>query len=327
MSAAPSRIDRILMRLRWSHAPVRLVLIYSAAGPAMILLPGLILRRIDVLGLVSLVSFQSFVALVLIAIVRPGSYHRSMWRALIGMLWLMGPLILLASESLPAETFLIGSGEGQRLDVSSAGLWSTLWLGAGFLGCLLSSIVSALPSRSRDAGTGSGAPPDPLPAPRLLQVQWPHVRLGIIVTVLAGVLHGATLSWVLMSLWTAIPRSHVRGNVPSAEQFDGLLRRDLNAYFAKADSTPVQVEYELLRRAPTQVGIAYPKYYAWVRVLEADGDSTQGAVRMAAIDRVRFEVFDFMSSAEILADTARARQTFPRALTHQLLRRAGRAAR
>ena len=60
------------------------------------------------------------------------------------------------------------------------------------------------------------------------------------------------------------------------------------------------MSYELLRKGPTQSGVAYPKYYAWVRVHRHDG-LLEGAVRLAAIDDQRFEVTHFLPAQEIVA--------------------------
>jgi hypothetical protein len=62
-----------------------------------------------------------------------------------------------------------------------------------------------------------------------------------------------------------VAQSHIDANVPSAEQFHSLLKRDLQAFFSNRHGSSVTVSYELLRDGPTQTGIAYPKYYAWVK--------------------------------------------------------------
>ena len=61
---------------------------------------------------------------------------------------------------------------------------------------------------------------------------------------------------------------------------------------------PTSVRYELLRKEPTQSGVAYPKYYAWV-TMDTSAGPVEGAVRLAAVDRERFEVTDFCSSSDI----------------------------
>src|SRR2546430_4731516 len=101
------------------------------------------------------------------------------------------------------------------------------------------------------------------------------------------------------------PRSHISGNVPRASRFDGLMHRDLEAFFITQGPAPRAIEYELLRRAPTQSGLSYPKYYAWVRARSRSGYVRQGAARLAAVDGNRFEVTDYISSFDILGDADR----------------------
>lgn len=118
--------------------------------------------------------------------------------------------------------------------------------------------------------------------------------------------------------WDPARDAHIEAHIPEASQFDALLRRDLLAYFqASGLPTAQRVEVDLLRDGPTQSGMAYPKYYAWVRVLGSEGAQPllQGAVRLAAIDRQSFEVTHFVAAREIRADgTAAIGGVFPEAL-------------
>lgn len=109
-----------------------------------------------------------------------------------------------------------------------------------------------------------------------------------------------------------VQQSHIEGNVPPAAEFDQILKRDLAAYFGggSAEARPV-VEYRLLREAPTQSGVAYPKYYVWVRVESGGANAREGAARLAAVDRERFEVTDFLSREQIAADPGGIYQVFP----------------
>ncbi|MDA0339877.1 MAG: hypothetical protein O2910_08615 [Proteobacteria bacterium] len=61
-----------------------------------------------------------------------------------------------------------------------------------------------------------------------------------------------------------ISQSHIDANVPSSKDFDAFFRRDLEAYFTLPPNYDVKLEYELLRDGPTQTGLAFPKFYAWV---------------------------------------------------------------
>lgn len=115
-----------------------------------------------------------------------------------------------------------------------------------------------------------------------------------------------------------IASSHIEANVPTSGQFSSLLVRDLQSYFQAP-----RVDYELLRQGPTQTGISYPKYYIWVKVRNSFGGLvSEGAVRVAAIDQVRFEVTNFLAAQEIRADPTTVQQVFPRPLVESILSRA-----
>jgi hypothetical protein len=108
-----------------------------------------------------------------------------------------------------------------------------------------------------------------------------------------------------------VQQSHIEGNVPALAEFDQVLKRDLAAYFASGSVDSPVVEYELLREGPTQSGVAYPKYYVWVRVDSGGSDTREGAARLAAIGRERFEMTDFLSREEISADPSGIYKVFP----------------
>lgn len=108
-----------------------------------------------------------------------------------------------------------------------------------------------------------------------------------------------------------VQRPHIEANVPEPADFSRLLRRDVGRYFEQGrKKKAVLVDFELLRDGPTQSGVSYPKFYVWVRL---DGDKSpedRGAVRVAAIERKRFEVTDFISEREILNDKNRIYSVF-----------------
>lgn len=108
-----------------------------------------------------------------------------------------------------------------------------------------------------------------------------------------------------------IQRSHIEANVPPPAEFNRLLQRDLNVYFRAKQGKAVQVKYEMLRDGPTQSGVAYPKFYVWVRVLETGSVAAQGAVRLAAIERKKFEVMDFVTEQAIRDDPTAIYRVFP----------------
>ena len=118
-----------------------------------------------------------------------------------------------------------------------------------------------------------------------------------------------------------IRESHVDGNVPSSGDVDRLLQRDLNAFFAGRLPAGGNVRYEFLRKAPTQTGVAYPKFYLWVWLPAPDGGTLQGAVRIAAINQQRYEVTDFLSEADIRRDPGRTRRVFPAVVCERIAAR------
>jgi hypothetical protein len=107
-------------------------------------------------------------------------------------------------------------------------------------------------------------------------------------------------------------RLHIEANVPAPADFNQLLRRDLVGYFEQARSKKgVAVQFELLRDGPTQSGVAYPKFYAWVTVDGGESAEDRGAVRVAAIEKKRFEVTDFVSELQIQNDLTSIEAVFP----------------
>jgi hypothetical protein len=112
---------------------------------------------------------------------------------------------------------------------------------------------------------------------------------------------------------------HVEANVPEESQFTSLLTKDLNAYFETASTKPVSVKFELLRKVATQSGVAYPKFYAWVKVYAEGKLLKQGAVRLAAIDQTSFDVTNFLTAQAIQADPTKIESIFPAALCPRIL--------
>ena len=119
-----------------------------------------------------------------------------------------------------------------------------------------------------------------------------------------------------------VSRSHVEANVPPTSEFDADLSRDLRQWFTQREGTPATVRFELLRRGATQSGVAFPKYYAWVEVQTASAPHVRGAVRVAAVERDRFEVLQFLSADEIRARPDAVQSVFPVALLADISRRA-----
>jgi phenylpyruvate tautomerase PptA (4-oxalocrotonate tautomerase family) len=112
------------------------------------------------------------------------------------------------------------------------------------------------------------------------------------------------------SLLDSIRDSHVEANVPVEADFDAFLKRDLAEYFKDVGKS-VEVEYELLRRGPTQSGVAFPKFYVWVVVKSEGKVVEEGAARVAAIEKKEFEVVNYYTREQIERDTERIYKVFP----------------
>jgi len=120
-----------------------------------------------------------------------------------------------------------------------------------------------------------------------------------------------------------LQRSHIEANVPAPEEFERLLQRDLLAFFKQSMGSAISsVEVQPLRSGPTQSGVSYPKFYLWVKVLTGSSVRQTGAVRVAAVQRTRFEVTDFMTAASIKAQPSEVGAVFPAALVPSIQERA-----
>lgn len=120
-----------------------------------------------------------------------------------------------------------------------------------------------------------------------------------------------------------VVETHIDGNVPPADKFAELLRRDLQTYFATSSGAPRTVELEMLRDGPTQSGISFPKYYVWVKVIDAAGKVQEGAARVAAIHEVRFEVTHFVSAHQIRDAPETLQDVFPPPVCDAAIAKAG----
>ena len=118
-----------------------------------------------------------------------------------------------------------------------------------------------------------------------------------------------------------VAQSHIDANVPDAASFDTLMQRDLSAYFEKTLETSgkIHVDYQLLRKGPTQTGISYPKFYVWAKVSSGSRVVTEGAVRVAAVDGALFTVTNFIGKDQILAEPEKVNTVFPAALNATII--------
>jgi len=115
-----------------------------------------------------------------------------------------------------------------------------------------------------------------------------------------------------------IAESHIRANVPESADFASLLIRDLKSYFSTGGTETVQVVYEMLRDGPTQTGIAYPKFYLWVTVTRGSEVVNEGAARVAAIEKKRFEVTHFINAKDIQGNPEEPYKVFPQPVADKI---------
>jgi hypothetical protein len=137
----------------------------------------------------------------------------------------------------------------------------------------------------------------------------------------------AVVLFILPSLAASqmpLQQSHIEANVPSPDNFGAFLDRDLLAYFKGAGfPSALTVESQLLRKEPTQSGVAYPKYYAWVKIKNGSQFLSEGAVRIAAIGKKGFEVTNFLSRKQIQSNSGEVATVFPSALVPTIVSLAG----
>ena len=120
--------------------------------------------------------------------------------------------------------------------------------------------------------------------------------------------------------------NHITTNLPSTyEEFTEIVQRDLDSYFSKAEKESVSTSYELLRKQPTQSGVAYPRFYAWVVISINNKIIKQGAIRLTAIDGTRVDVTDFIKSDDIVANPSSIESVFPKSLCDGIRQRAHKA--
>jgi hypothetical protein len=132
------------------------------------------------------------------------------------------------------------------------------------------------------------------------------------------------LIWPVPIFAQPVGESHLQAHVPDVKDFRAFFVRDASDFLSKKTGKKVSAEYELLREGATQSGVAFPKFYAWVRALGEDkGVLCEGAMRVAAIEKKRFQVTDFLTREEIVAAPARIEEMFPRALLPRIREKAG----
>lgn len=117
--------------------------------------------------------------------------------------------------------------------------------------------------------------------------------------------------------------SHVSANIPPDATFMALLQRDFRAYLVANRLPSESLETEPLQKGPTQSGDSYPKYYIKIRAVDEAGRRSEGAMRVAAVDRVRFEITDFTPAASIRSNPTSLAAIYPALLIPVIRQHAG----
>jgi hypothetical protein len=121
------------------------------------------------------------------------------------------------------------------------------------------------------------------------------------------------------SLIQDISHSHIVGNTPDAKVFDSFLKRDIEKYFHNKYSKNIVATFNYLRIGATQSGVSYPKYYLWIRVNDGDSLYTEGAIRVAAIEKKYFEITDFVSKQDIIDKKVNIYLIFPKPVCEKII--------
>ncbi len=135
-------------------------------------------------------------------------------------------------------------------------------------------------------------------------------RALVVLFLLSGVFFTPIL--ISCNSTSSIQTSHIEANVPEAKNFDSFLRRDLKLYFDNTMKTQFHIDYELLREGPTQSGVAYPKFYLWVRIHDGKKVQEEGAVRIAAVEKTHFEVTNYVTKEHLKLDSRNIYEIFPK---------------
>lgn len=140
---------------------------------------------------------------------------------------------------------------------------------------------------------------------------------ALLIAVVAGASEPA-----LFQSFEDLQAGHISENVPADIDFAAYLTRDVRAYLSGQGLAHAQIALEMLRDGPTQSGAAYPKFYVWVDAVAADGVVKSGVVRLAAVARTHFEVTDFVTREQIIADPDSLSLVIPAALVDRTIARA-----
>ncbi len=106
-----------------------------------------------------------------------------------------------------------------------------------------------------------------------------------------------------MNPMAGLRESHIEGNAPDSQDFDQFLKRDLESYFTEQAGKPVTVICEVLSDEPYQVGLSYPKYNVWVKVLDDGVSLGEGLAWVGAMEKTGFHVYQYWSVVELRKDS------------------------
>jgi len=120
-----------------------------------------------------------------------------------------------------------------------------------------------------------------------------------------------------------LSRSHIDGNAPAEKDFDVFLKCDLTKHFRTFWHNSPRVECDLFFKLPTQTGLGYPHYYAWLTVYHGNRVALSGAADLIAEGKTKFEVDDFLNKSEIARNPDCLKKVFPDPLIPMILKRAG----
>jgi hypothetical protein len=120
-----------------------------------------------------------------------------------------------------------------------------------------------------------------------------------------------------------LQESHVVANEPPETNFMALLQRDVRAYLAGRGLPSENLNIEALRKGATQSGVSLPKYYIWIRATDATGHVVEGAMRVAAIEQIEFDITHFTPADSIRSDPSSLASIYPAALIPDIRKHAG----
>jgi hypothetical protein len=119
-----------------------------------------------------------------------------------------------------------------------------------------------------------------------------------------------------------IRADHIAANVPPNSRFHEYLERDIRAFLVQRAQEDVQFSVDLLRTPPTQVGVAFPKYYVWIEASSPTQGDLSGAARVAAVNGREFSIQEFITRRDINAQPDALYRTFPASLVPHIAEQA-----